>query len=324
MKVLLFTHEQDIDGMGSVVIGKIAFPNLTYVPCKTFEIDSNFKKYLDDKSIYDYDLIFVTDLCLHEPILSIINEDKILRNKVLVLDHHKTEIGNAKYDFVNVIIECSQGLSSGTYLFYEYLLKNNYLESRPVLDELVEWTRQYDTWDWVKHNNQKARMLHLLFEQIGYERYVQIMGRIVANNDSIVFSSEEMEIINDWENKFKEDSKNILDNMSVYVVNIDGRDYRVGYVFTEYKYRNDLNELVKANNVNDIDVIGMFFPNMNVASYRGVKDVDVSIVPTYFGGKGHKGAGTNPIDNERFKDVLDTVSFENVQIEREKVNKLVK
>jgi len=42
MKVLLFTHEQDIDGMGSVVIGKIAFQKLDYVPCKTFEIDKQF------------------------------------------------------------------------------------------------------------------------------------------------------------------------------------------------------------------------------------------------------------------------------------------
>lgn len=310
MKVLLFTHEQDIDGMGSVVIGKIAFPNLTYVPCKTFEIDSNFKKYLDDKSIYDYDLIFVTDLCLHEPILSIINEDKILRNKVLVLDHHKTEIGNAKYDFVNVIIECSQGLSSGTYLFYEYLLKNNYLESRPVLDELVEWTRQYDTWDWVKYDNKKARMLHLLFEQIGYKRYIEIISNIVKNNNSIVFANEELEIINDWENKFKSDSSKILSKMIVYPVTVDNIVYKVGYIYTEYKYRNDFSELIRLNNINDIDLVGMFFPNMDVVSYRGVKDVDVSIVPTYFGGKGHKGAGTNPINNEKFKEVLKVVKFE--------------
>ena len=46
MKVLLFTHEQDIDGMGSVLIGKKAFSELDYVPCKTFEIDKNLNEYL--------------------------------------------------------------------------------------------------------------------------------------------------------------------------------------------------------------------------------------------------------------------------------------
>lgn len=310
MKVLLFTHEQDIDGMGSVIIGKEAFEELDYVPCKTFEIDSNFKKYLDNKKIYDYDLIFVTDLCLHEPILTLINEDEILKKKVLVLDHHKTEIGNNKYDFVNVVLECDKGPSSGTYLFYEYLINNNFLESRSVLEELVEWTRQYDTWDWVKYDNKKARMLHLLFEQIGYKRYIEIISNIVKNNNSIVFANEELEIINDWENKFKSDSSKILSKMIVYPVTVDNIVYKVGYIYTEYKYRNDFSELIRMNNINDIDLVGMFFPNMDVVSYRGVKDVDVSIVPTYFGGKGHKGAGTNPINNEKFKEVLKVVKFE--------------
>ena len=310
MKVLLFTHEQDIDGMGSVIIGNEAFEELDYVPCKTFEIDSNFKKYLDNKKIYDYDLIFVTDLCLHEPILTLINEDEILKKKVLVLDHHKTEIGNNKYDFVNVVLECDKGPSSGTYLFYEYLINNNFLKSRFVLEELVEWTRQYDTWDWVKYDNKKARMLHLLFEQIGYKRYIEIISNIVKNNNSIVFANEELEIINDWENKFKSDSSKILSKMIVYPVTVDNIVYKVGYIYTEYKYRNDFSELIRMNNINDIDLIGMFFPNMDVVSYRGVKDVDVSIVPTYFGGKGHKGAGTNPINNEKFKEVLKVVKFE--------------
>lgn len=310
MKVLLFTHEQDIDGMGSVVIGQKAFPELDYVPCKTFEVDSQFKAYIDNKKIYEYDLIFVTDLCLHEPILSIVNNDDTLKNKVLVLDHHKTEIANSRYDFVNIILECDKGPTSGTYLFYEYLINNNYLKPISVLDELVELTRQYDTWDWVKHNNQKARMLHLLFEQAGYKRYIEIMSRIVSNNDSIIFSNNEISIINDWENKFKEDSAKILENMIIYPIIIDNIEYRIGYIYTEYKYRNDFSGLISKNNINDIDLVGMFFPNMDVVSYRGVKDIDVSIVPTYFGGKGHKGAGTNPINNEKFKDVLEFVKFE--------------
>ena len=309
MKVLLFTHEQDIDGIGSVVIGQLAFKNLDYVPCKTFEIDKQFKSYLDNKKIYQYDLIFVTDLCLHEPILSIINNDDILKERVLVLDHHKTEMTNAKYDFVNIILECSKGPTSGTYLFYEYLINNNYIKPINSLDELTELTRQYDTWDWEKYNNTKARMLHLLFEQIGYKKYIEIISNIVTNNDSIVFSNNELNIINDWEEKFKIDSIKILEDMIVYPLTIDGIEYRIGYIYTEYKYRNDFPALIKNNNINNIDLIGMFFPNMDVVSYRGVKDIDVSIVLTYFGGKGHKGAGTNPINNEQFKKVLRKVKF---------------
>ena len=172
MKILLFTHEQDIDGMGSVLLAKKAFKELTYVPCKTFEIDLQVGKYIDNKKAYEYDKIFITDLCIHEPLLTKINEDEILKEKFIVLDHHKTEMKNAKYDFVNIILECEKGPTSGTYLFYEYLIKNDYLKRNEILDELVELTRQYDTWDWEKYNNQKARQLHLLFEEIGYEKYI--------------------------------------------------------------------------------------------------------------------------------------------------------
>ena len=76
-------------------------------------------KYNENNKIkrYNYDLIFVTDLCLHEPILTTINEDEVLRNKVLVLDHHKTEIANAKYDFVNVVFLCCSFLGLGIRIF---------------------------------------------------------------------------------------------------------------------------------------------------------------------------------------------------------------
>lgn len=38
MNVLLFTHEQDIDGMGSIIIGKQVFDSFDYITCKTFGV----------------------------------------------------------------------------------------------------------------------------------------------------------------------------------------------------------------------------------------------------------------------------------------------
>lgn len=148
-----------------------------------------------------------------------------------------------------------------------------------------------------------------MFEQIGYKKYIEIMEKILKNNEEIIFSKNEIDIINKWEETFKRDSEKILENMVTYNVKIDNKNYKVGYIYTPYKYRNDFSSILQRNNKNDIDLVGMFFPDMNVVSYRGVKKVDVSVVPTYFGGKGHKGAGTNPIDNEKFKDVLKNNKF---------------
>ena len=38
MKILLFTHKNDIDGMGNVVLSKLAFDKVDYELCGTFDL----------------------------------------------------------------------------------------------------------------------------------------------------------------------------------------------------------------------------------------------------------------------------------------------
>lgn len=185
MKVLLFTHGQDIDGAGCAILLRKAFDYYKIVPTKTFDITANVKSYIDEDLIYEYDKVFVTDLCIKEPLLSEINKDEILKNKITVIDHHKTEIdeGNDKYSFVNITIQKNGKKVSGTSLFYEYLLENGFLKRTDILDQLVEWTRQYDIWDWKKENNYDARKLHILFEMLGFDKYFELMNEKVDKLD---------------------------------------------------------------------------------------------------------------------------------------------
>ena len=303
MKVLLFTHEQDIDGMGSALLADIAFDKYDLIPCKTFEITEKFKNNISNFD--QYDQIIVTDLCVKEPILSEINNSKY-KNKVIILDHHKTEIeeGNNKYDFVNIVVSSDKGLESGTSLFYEYLLNNNYIKSNKCLDELVELTRQYDTWEWQKNNNNKARQLHIIFESIGYENYLISIGDIL-NENSLEFTKEQYNIINNYEENLKNDINDILNNMIIYNQEINNINYKIGFVKIPYKYRNELSDIVKSNNKYDIDLVGMIITDRDTVSYRAVKDVDVSKIAVYFGGKGHKAAATNLQSNELFKPIID-------------------
>lgn len=307
MKVLLFTHEQDIDGMGNVLLGAKAFNEFDYVTVKTFEVNKKVGDKIDDGTIYNYDYVFVTDVCIKEPLLKQINEDSELRNKIIVLDHHKSEIeeGNNKYDFVNIIVENDKGKTSGTSLFYEYLLDKGYLEKNDTLDELVELTRQYDTWEWKSiYNNPKARKLHIIFEVLGYEEYIKIMSRIIKEDNGICFNEDEERIINKFDKDLEDEINTIIDGMKLYEVNVDGINYRIGYVKCFYKYRNDINEIVMKDNKFDIDMVGMIMLDTETVSYRLVKDVDASKVAVYFGGKGHKAAASNPQGDEKFSEVL--------------------
>ena len=77
MKVLLFTHKNDIDGMGNAILAQLAFEKVDYVLCGTFDLTQSVESYYEDGSISDYDNIFVTDLCLEDPILLKLQKMKI-------------------------------------------------------------------------------------------------------------------------------------------------------------------------------------------------------------------------------------------------------
>lgn len=306
MKVLLFTHSQDIDGMGCAIIAKYYFENCEVVPTKTFDITRVVEEKIANGNMESYDKIFVTDLCIKEPLLSQINKSW-WKEKILVLDHHKSEIdeGNDKYDFVNIVVEKNGIKESGTSLFYQYLINNMGFKRTAILDELVEWTRQYDVYDWVKKKNKNAQKLHILFEMLGYEKYIDIIfEKVKSNQDKIIFNELEEVVVAKYFEELEEDITNILKNMKIVVLKIEGKAYKVGYVKCLYKYRNDINEYVKRENKEDLDMVGMIMSDINTVSYRQIRDVDVSKVATYFGGKGHRTASSNPQSNERFKEML--------------------
>ena len=92
--------------------------------------------------------------------------------------------------------------------------------------------------------------------------------------------------------------------MKIKTLVIDNVFYKIGYVISPYKYRNDLSEIIKEDNQYDIDLVGIIMTDTTTVSYRCVKDVDASKVGAYFGGKGHRGAASHPKSNKKFIDIF--------------------
>lgn len=304
MKILLFTHEQDIDGLGSACLAEVANLEYDLVLCKTFELDEKIISEFDKAEIESYDKIIITDLCPKEETLKTINENQQLNKKFQVLDHHKTSEVYNKYDFVKVVSENEELKESGTSLFYQYLKDNNLITKSNVLDEFVELTRQYDTWDWYKNKNFLARKLHIIFETKGINYYLIMINRILSTNKIVELNKEEENIVELFEEDLLKKINEILVNMIVYNLTIEETVFKIGYVKSPYKYRNDIPDIIKENNRDDIDAIGMIIEDRNSVSYRSIKDVDVSVIANYFGGTGHKNAASNPKDNKKFQEVL--------------------
>jgi len=302
MKTILFTHSQDIDGINCIILGKEAFKNFDYIPVKTFDITNTVEEYYNSGKLYEYDLILITDLCIKEPLLSIINKDLKIKNKIQVLDHHKTEIeeGNDKYSFVKIIVEEDGIKQSGTSLLYKFLIENKYLPPNPFLDEFVELTRQYDTWDWKKTNNQKARNIHIIFETLGIDKYLGTIERL-KNNFSFQFDEYCNNIITDYNKKLNNNIKETLNKIKIYSINISNISYKIGLVEIPYYLRNDISDYIKENKTYDIDLVILVIDDGDTVSYRSIKDnIDCSKVAEYFGGKGHKNAASSPKDNAKF------------------------
>lgn len=310
MKVLLFTHEQDIDGLGCAALAEESIIEYDLVLCKTFELDEKIKAYLSSGNMSEYDKIIVTDLCPKKETLELIMANDELSHVFQVLDHHKTAEEFNCYPFVKVASENGTVKESGTSLFYKYLKENNLLVASTVIDEFVELTRQYDTWVWHKNKNFLARKLHIIFETQGIEYYLAMVKRIITSYDRVVLDKEAENIVAEFDKRLFDEINAMLGRMIVEVLNIEGSTFRVGYIKSLYKYRNDVADVIKGDNKNDIDAVGMIIEDRNSVSYRSVKGIDVSVIATYFGGSGHRESASNPKNNEEFQRILNLLSNE--------------
>lgn len=306
MKVLLFTHKNDIDGMGSAVLGQLVFEDFDYELCGTFELTEKVEKYYQNGKIYDYDRIFVTDLCLEDPILTKIANDKNISSKITVLDHHKTFFKEEflKHNFINVVINDNKGLCCGTSLFYEYLRINGLIDdNNKVIKEFVELTRLHDTWEWKNiYNNDKARELAILFDVMGHNGYINLMVGKLSGHELNDFK------FNDFEQMLIQNRiLQIEEKMKVYEKEIYYKEIlgmKAGIVVIDYEYRNELAEYFRENSF-DMDFAMMISLDRGVVCYRSVKDdVNVEAVAKYFGGKGHTKAASNPISEKKKEQII--------------------
>lgn len=294
MNVLLFSHKNDIDGMGNVVLAKLAFDKVDYILCETFDLETNVMNTIDTKKIYTYDKIFITDLCLKETSLQRIFEDELLKDKFQIIDHHKTYDHEkyTKYPFVKVQIQNDKGICCATSLFYEYLMEHHLLSQSVVVDEFVELTRQHDTWEWKNiYHNEKARELAILFDALGIEGYISFIYDKCRIQKEFVFNEIEAFLIR---NKKLE----INDAIAGYLNNIYHREllgYKAGIIFINYQHRNEIAEYLREHQY-PIDFVMLISLDRGVVSYRSTKDhVTVRLIAEYFNGKGHDKAATNPI-----------------------------
>ena len=305
-KVILFSHENDIDGLGSIILGKIAFGDIDYVLASNVNIlEEKFRDYLERGELFKYDMIYVTDLALYNPSLDMVSKDSELSKKVLVFDHHKSAIneGCDKYNFTTIMETDENGKKRcGTDLFYEYLCSTGFVSKTAALDEFVELTRLEDTWEWKTTGNQglKAHDLAILFNGIGIESYIEAMFRkLIMSENSFELDQSEKAVIEEKKAEYLATLQRIWSEAEFFV---DENDNNFAGVFADYEYRNELGEYVRevSQNLQYLIIIALEKGAFGQKSYRAIqKDFDVGKIAEAHGGNGHPAAASVNITKEQ-------------------------
>ena len=177
-KVMLFRHS-DLDGVGTEIVARLFFNNVYAKQCEYSNVNDIIKAFIEGGEYIHYDHIIVADISFNEEVAELINNNENLRNKFMLVDHHKTAEWLNKYPFSIVEVERNGVTASGTSSLYEilynydipFVIKHANINA---IDCFVEKVRRYDTWEWTKvYSDQEAKMLNDLFFKVGASEFIK-------------------------------------------------------------------------------------------------------------------------------------------------------
>ena len=290
--VRLFSHT-DLDGIGCGILAQLAFgkDNVEISYCDYDNIDLNVREYLETEQDNKIP-IYITDIRVNEETAELLNK----RGNVQLLDHHPTALGLNKYDWCDVTIEYEDMKlgtikTSGTEMFYYWLIENGYLKDLDTLRRFAELVRDYDTWRWSElgEDGVICKQVNDLLYLYGRDDFIhwciseihdEVFPRLYAK-DEVVLKIKQDEIDRYIEEK----------NETMFTSPMCGKV--CGFVFAD-RFVSELgNRLCKMHP--EIDFVAMIDIDGCTVSYRTVKeDIDLGKdVASLFGGGGHpKAAGS--------------------------------
>lgn len=306
MKVALFSHIADCDGLTPVILSKLTFEKVDYFLAEISDIDEVFLKELSH--LDEYDFIFMTDICVDEEVIQQIPQT--ILDKMLVFDHHISRQHLNKYPFITVIVEDDKKImQSGTTLYYEYLLKQypNPNLLKQATKKMVSLVRSLDTWQW-DNDKEEALKLGSCLNILGREEYIDYFYKYILTHDTFAFE-EKLDYVLELEEKR---AKAYIQERKKQIISMEIHPYRIGCVFAE-NHRSILGNTL-ANEFADIYDFIVIVNISRSISYRGIKDIDLSVFASRYGGQGHKLAAGSPLPNHLREDVLSMI-FKDAKIE---------
>lgn len=304
-KNCLITHVADPDGAFPIILAKLVFESIDVFSCEIGEVNGIVENVL--KNYKDYDAIYIVDLNISEDLAKVIDNSDEIRDKIKVFDHHQSNLYLNKYSFIQVVDSFDGKRECGTTLFWKYL---NSTYEQPLLNKkclkmMLELVRQSDTFDFSEDLKDDAFKFGRLYSIYGRDKYIERFYNYVLENEDFEFSELEKVLIELEENKIK---KYIEEKME-HVLFAKILNYKVGIVFAEL-HRSILgNEM--ANKL-DIDIAIIINVDRSVSYRASKKEIDASILASFYNGGGHKHACGSPVPSD-LQEKICTYIFNNIE-----------
>lgn len=300
MKILLFSHRSDVDGITPVILSKLAFEEVDYILEEPSTIHEKFKTTYEEGMFEHYDFIYITDLCINHELARKIEEDENLKHKILVFDHHHTNEEMNVYPFITVIDSENDKHECGSSLYYKHLLEaypNENLK-KTVVREMVELVRLIDTWEWKKDNIIEATWISNLLGIYGINYYIDFYYQFCLKETNFYFDEKQKYLLEVERIRIQ----NYIEKKEKEIIPVSLNGYEVGVVFAEL-YRSELGNQLAEKYQDTYDFIAVVNISRSV-SYRGVKDIDLSEFAKLYGGAGHKMAAGSSLPDDLLNQII--------------------
>ncbi|WP_226666628.1 DHH family phosphoesterase [Metabacillus litoralis] len=303
MQFLLLTHN-DLDGVSCGILAKYAFGQNVDVRYNSVNsLDYQVEHFLSEhnENIPKELQLFITDLSVNKENELGLNEFAKKGGKIQLIDHHKTALHFNEYNWGSVQVEESEGkLASATSLFYTYLVSKGLIEAKEILNQYVEMVRQYDTWEWERNENTRAKRLNDLLYLQSIEEFEESMLSRLYNQEEFSFSDFEEKLLDVEEDK----TERYIRRKKREIIQAKVGKACIGVVYAEL-YHSELGNAL-GKEYRHLDCIAILNMGNRKISFRTIHDdFDVSELAAKYGGGGHAKAAGCSITKEAFKQFVE-------------------
>jgi oligoribonuclease NrnB/cAMP/cGMP phosphodiesterase (DHH superfamily) len=305
MRVVLFSHESDVDGIFSTAIGLIRYPQ-----ARTFFLDyskESFMKIINQiffsNEFQEKKLFIISDLGFNDSLLNIfkgtLNNFNKIKNEIIWVDHHpwsKNTIDEI-HSFVELILDDSGKKCASELMYERFLLDNDYARH---LANLAHTTDFFIKDQYITPLPEIIRY-YLTFND-SYERLAKLAHKI---SKGILWDIQLSEDYKKYESLRDNDKKQVLEELKIKKID----DLNVVFVrSTPYIQTSLFSEEIF--NQTNADLAIFYGKNGKISIRRNNDKIDCNAIALkLIDGGGHKFAagGTIRSDPSKVEDIISEI-----------------